>query len=210
MVVARGWAARWRSVIRSAASSCALLTTACFPAYGQSLTSEELSKLKRGDAIVSVDEDPSGEADGRIAAAIDIPAPPHSVWTTMLDCGRALKFVEGLKSCKILQSGPTGAWDIREHHSQWLSILPETVSVFRSDYVTDKEIRFSRVSGNLRFLKGNWRLEPLSGGTRTRLRYNVRIGISAPVPGFMVRAAIEQDVPKLLMALRGEAAGGRP
>ena len=182
--------------------------TVAAPAAALSLSAEQLARLKAGDALVSVEED-SGEADGHIEAAIEIAASPHRVWQVMTDCARATRFVTGLKSCRVLQRGPADSWDIREHRSKWLSILPETVSVFRSDYVTDKEIRFERVSGSLRFLKGSWRLEPLNGA-RTRLLYSVRVGISAPVPGFMIRSAIEADVPKLLQALRTETLRGEP
>jgi hypothetical protein len=76
--------------------------------------------------------------------------------------------------------------------------------------VPDKEIRFARVSGTLKFLKGFWRLEALNGGTRTRLLYSVRIGVAAPVPGFMIRSALESDVPALLKALRSETVTGAP
>ena len=56
----------------------------------------------------------------------------------------------------------------------------------------------------LKFLQGTWRLQPLNDGIRTRLRYSVRIGVAAPVPGFIIRSALEADVPKLLKALRAE------
>jgi ribosome-associated toxin RatA of RatAB toxin-antitoxin module len=187
----------------------AAAVAAVMPAIAQPLTPEQLTRLKAGEALVSVEDD-QGEADGRIEAAIEIAAGPHRVWQVMTDCARAPRFVAGLKSCRVLQHGPADAWDIREHRSQWLSILPETISVFRSDYVVDKEIRFERVSGTLRFLKGAWRLEPLAGGARTRLFYSVRVGISAPVPGFMIRSALEADVPKLLYALRSEAVQAGP
>ena len=195
---------RWGQAI---AASALLLIFYSVTAAAEGLSADQLRRLNAGEALVSVEED-SGDADGHITAAIDIAASPHRVWQVMTDCARAPKFVAGLKSCRVLQLGPASgsgvAWDIREHRSKWLSLMPETVSVFRSDYVQDKEIRFERVSGNLRFLKGTWRLEPLSGGAGTRLRYDTRIGVSGPVPGFMVRSALEGDVPKLLGALRTE------
>jgi hypothetical protein len=187
----------------------ALLPAVAVPVRAGDLSADELAKLKAGEALVSVSED-SGEADGHIEAAIEIPAAPHRVWQVMTDCARAPKFVAGLISCRVMEIGPGGAWDIREHRSKWMSMLPETVSVFRSDYVPDKEIRFARVSGTLKFLKGLWRLEGLNGGARTRLRYSVRVGVSAPVPGFMIRSALESDVPKLLKALRAETVKGGP
>jgi ribosome-associated toxin RatA of RatAB toxin-antitoxin module len=191
----------------------ALITVVALqPAKADGLTADQLARLKAGEALVSVEED-TGEADGHIEAAIEIPASPHSVWQVMTDCSRAPKFVAGLKSCRIVEQGPPGregvAWDIREHRSKYLSMLPETVSVFRSDYVVDKDIRFQRVSGSLRFLKGSWHLDALSGGARTRLRYSARVGVTALVPGFMIRSGLESDVPKLLKSLRAEVTGGK-
>lgn len=192
-----------RTAIRAAALTALVAAFFAVSAFAASLSSDQLARLKAGDALVSVEED-AGEADGHIEAAIEIPAAPHRVWQVMTDCARAPKFVAGLKSCRIVERGPNDAWDIREHRSQWMSMLPETVSVFRSDYSVDKEIRFQRVSGTLRFLKGTWTLEPLNGGARTRVLYSARIGVSTAVPGFMIRSALESDVPKLLKALRAE------
>ena len=158
---------------------------------------------------MNVAPDDSGEADGQIEAVIDVAAPPAKVWTVMLDCQRALKFMEGLKSCRVLERGPNDAWDIREHKSKWLAILPELRSVFRSEYLRDKEIKFQRVAGDIKVLQGGWRLEPLTGGTSTRLTYHSRIGISAPIPGFILRGALESDVPKRLKALREDVENGK-
>jgi ribosome-associated toxin RatA of RatAB toxin-antitoxin module len=180
-----------------------------FTGAAQGLSADQLKKLKSGEALVSVEED-SGEADGHIEAVIEIAAAPHRVWQVMTDCARAPRFVTGLKSCRVVEQDQRGAWDVREHRSKYLSMLPETVSVFRSDYALDKDIRFERVSGSLRFLKGSWHLESLDGGASTRLSYSVRVGISAPVPGFMIRSALESDVPKLMKALREEVVTGKP
>ena len=170
---------------------------------------DELRRLKAREVLVNVVPDDSGEADGQIEAVIDVAAPPAKVWTVMLDCQRALKFMEGLKSCRVLERGPNDAWDIREHKSKWLAILPEMRSVFRSEYVRDKEIKFKRVEGDIKFLQGGWRLEPLNGSAGTRLFYRARIGISAPVPGFILRGALESDVPKRLEALRDDVERGK-
>ena len=179
------------------------LLAASAPAQSHDLSTEQISRLKAGDALVAVNAD-DGEADGHIEAAIDIAAPPARVFAIMLDCNHAMKFLSNLKSCKILEVSPDGLTDLREHRSKWLSILPETVSVFRSTYVKDREIRFEKVRGDFRFLKGSWQLEPIQNGAATRVFYDVRVGINAPVPGFMIRGALEQDVPKVLKGLRDE------
>lgn len=146
----------------------------------------------------------SGGADGRVEAVIDIAAPRARVWSVMLDCARAPSFMPALKSCTVLSSDPNGASDVREHRTSWSELFPDMRSVFRSDYIKETSIRFTRVDGDLKFLEGDWRLEPLENGKRTRLHYRARIGIAWPVPSFLIRNALERDVPLFLETLRTE------
>jgi hypothetical protein len=169
------------------------------------LGSDELRQLKAREAVVRVVSDESGEADGRIDAVIDVAAAPATVWAVMLDCDRALAFVKGLRSCSVVERAADGSWDVREHRTKWLAIMPELRSVFRSDYVREKSIHFTRTGGDLKFLEGDWVLEPLNGARATRLYYHARVSVSVPLPGFMLRAALEEDVPERLKSLRAEA-----
>ena len=166
------------------------------------------TRLKRGEVVVHVSEDESGEADGHIKAAIDIAAPPSSVFATMLDCARMKKILNHLKSCKVLEVAPDGKSDVREHVSKWLAVIPEIKSVFRSVYVKDREIAFEKAGGDYKFLKGAWHFEPMNSGRATRLTYDVRVGLGVPMPGFMIRSALEDDFPKTLQALRTEVLTG--
>lgn len=172
------------------------------------MDAQALSRLHAGEVLVEIAADETGEADGLINAAIELPAPPDKVFAVMTDCKRALKFVEHLTVCKVLERGADGSYDIREHHTRWLSILPEMVSVFRSEYIPNREIRFSRVRGDIKFLQGSWRLVPAGGGRLTRLFYHARVGIDLAIPGFMIRSSLEGDIPKLLNALREEVVHG--
>lgn len=173
------------------------------------IDAEAARQLRTGEVILAITPDESGEADGHITAVIDIAAPPPKVYAVMVDCARAMKFVDQLTMCKVLETSADGSYDIREHHSRWLAIMPEMVSVFRSDYVPDREIRFSRVSGDLKFLQGSWLLQPMANGRATRLFYDARVGVDVPVPAFMIRASLESDVRRLLKALRLEVLTGQ-
>lgn len=155
------------------------------------------------DILFKVTAD-DGDADGHITAQLDIAAPPERVWSVMLDCELAPKYLTALKSCKVLEASADGLTDIREHRSRWLALLPETVSVFRSIYKPAREITFERVGGDFRVLKGHWLLQPLIGGQATRLSYEAHVGVDMPVPGFLIRSALEQDVPQFLSAFRAE------
>jgi Polyketide cyclase / dehydrase and lipid transport len=135
----------------------ALLATA--PAAARQLAPPELAKLKAGDTVITVVPD-VGVADGHVEAIIDVAAPRTVVWPVLLDCARAPSSMRALKACSLLQTAPDGSWDIREHRVSWTELLPDTSSVFRSDYTKEALIRFSRVDGDLRLLEGEWRLEP--------------------------------------------------
>ena len=183
-----------------------LVTTVSFAArsaLASEFTSEAMATLAIGKAVAEVEEAPA-PADGQILAAIDIPASPDRVWTVLLDCAGATSFMPSLRSCLILERGPGLTWDVREHRVQWTSFLPEMRSVFRSHYKQNVSIKFSRVEGDLAFLDGEWRLQPLPGGGGTRLIYDTRVGFHALVPGFMVRSALLDDIPKFLVTLRDE------
>lgn len=145
-----------------------------------------------------------GDADGLIRAQVEIAAPPDRVWTVMLDCDRVPRFLTAIKSCKVLETSRDGLTDIREHRSRWIAFLPETVSVFRSVYAPAREIKFEQIRGDFRVLKGFWRLEPLKDGAATRVTYEAHVGVDLPVPRFVVRAALEQDIPGFFAAFRDE------
>ena len=156
------------------------------------------------DIVVTVVPTTAG-GGGRITATLDIPVPPQRLWAIMLDCRRSLRIVENLKSCKVTAADPGGRWDEREHVVQWVWPLPSVRSVFRSDYAPFERISFRRTAGDLKELQGLWRLEPLSAGRGTRLRYEATVDPGVPLPGFLVRNAIVADVRKTLAALRKEA-----
>ncbi len=152
--------------------------------------------------VLQVDPDPAGGA--RVQGGIDIPAPPSVVWKVMHDCGEALRYVPKLKACRVVQTGPGGAWDVREHVFDY-GVLGRIRHVFRSDYTGETRIRTSRVGGDLKASQGEWRLEPLDGGKATRVRYQSRSQPKTPVPGPIARQAIRRDAPASLRGLRNAA-----
>ena len=159
--------------------------------------------------FIKSEPDPSGGAAGRVQGGIDIPAPPAAVWRVMLDCPKALRIVPKLKSCTIVEGDATAGSDVREHRIA--GPLGMVRHVFRSTYVPLRSITTTRVAGDLKLAEGVWRLQPMDGGRATRVSYDSRLAISAPVPGGFVRSAMRRDTPQVLRALRREAvaaAGG--
>ncbi len=139
-----------------------------------------------------------------IKASIDIAAPRAKVWAVMNDCARAMRFIPGLKRCRVLDRDPAGRWDIREHRISWMWFLPDVRSVFRSDYDPPKRLRFRRIGGTLKHSAGEWRLENIDGGSATHVTYDATVSADIPAPQFMVEAALKRDIAKVLRGLRRE------
>ncbi|HEY5107644.1 MAG TPA: SRPBCC family protein [Caulobacteraceae bacterium] len=160
-------------------------------------------QLTKGQAWAEVLPDTAGAAV--IHAAIDISAPPKTVWSIMTDCRMAVKLVTTVTSCKVVQGDPKIGWDVREQVTKGNFFMPGIRNVFRSDYQPYSVIRFRKVGGDLKAEDGEWVLQPLNGGSGTRVIYVNRVAADIPLPAGMVRAAMRRDTPKVMVNLRRES-----
>ena len=151
-------------------------------------------------ATVEVSPDPRG-ASGLIHAQVDINATPETVWKVMVDCARVPDLMVNVKYCKVLQRDPAGHWDLREQVTR-ASLLPGVRTVMHSDYDEPRSVKFHRTDGDFKILEGEWRLEPLDGGARTRVIYESRISAPFAAPGPIMRAVLRRDMPRTLDNLR--------
>ena len=188
---------------------CSLAFLACMAAsaHALDLTPDALAKLKAGEPVVVAVNEGGGPAAGRVDAVIDVPANASAVWKVLTDCEISVRVFTGLKSCKVTERDPAGVWDIREHVISPSMLLPSWRSVFRSDYTTDREIRFQRTEGDLKKLEGRWELTPQGDGT-TRVSYQAAIAVGGPIPSSLVKIILEADLPKTLRAVRKAAMDG--
>jgi uncharacterized protein YndB with AHSA1/START domain len=155
---------------------------------------------------------PSADGAGLIHAAIDIAAPPRTVWAVMTDCRLAARLMVSITSCRIMQGDQRTGWDVREQVTKGNLFVPPIRNVIRADYQPYSLIRFHREGGDLRIEEGEWRLAPIDGGAGTRVTYVNRVAANIVAPAFLVRAGIKHDTPKVLLNLRREslAAAKRP
>ncbi len=190
-----------RSILVSAV--LAVIAWSSVTAHAQ-VTADEEARLRRGEVVARIIQERG--PGGRLVAAIDIPAAPSVVWSVMLDCARAPAYVPGLDSCRIVEAAADGGSDVREHRIRWIALLPRLTLRFRSTYIAEREIRVTRISGDLAAMQGAWRLEALNDGRATRLHYDFRIVPSTLLPSGLVRAGLLRDTPKVLEAVRTEVA----
>lgn len=160
----------------------------------------EEAALARGRPFVAVRADSGGDG-GVIRGAINVAAPPDTVFRVITDCDLAPKMVTTLKSCRILERDPAGRWDVREQVSK-MTLLPPVRNVFRSEYEPPGHVRFWRVDGDLKVYEGDWRIEPVAEGSR--VTYESRVSTPFHVPNSLARMSLRYQVSQALVALRRE------
>ena len=107
------------------------------------------------------------------------------------------------RGCKVVETDPKGRWDVREHILK--TPLQMVRSVFRSDLEPNRRMTFRRVDGDMRILEGEWTLEALDGGRRTRVSHEMRMQPGFSAPGMMVRSFVRGEVSAGLANLRRES-----
>jgi hypothetical protein len=167
-------------------------------------TDDQARGLGDGKPISEVEA--AADGAGLVHAAIEIPAPPKTVWTVMNDCRLIKKLIASATDCKILQGDAVNAgWDVRETVTKGNLFVPTIHNIYRSDYQPYSLIRFKKVGGDLRVEEGEWRLEALNGGTATRVIYTNLVAANVMAPAPLVREAMRKSTAKVLVNLRRES-----
>ncbi|MDF1824353.1 MAG: SRPBCC family protein [Verrucomicrobiales bacterium] len=161
-------------------------------------------ELYAGDAILLESSDPPHAKGSRYAAtaAILIEASVEEVWNVINDQERAPGYLKSLLSSKSLEDHDT------------YSLLEQEVKVgfHKVKYVVrhmpepQTSIHFQRVSGDLKEMAGFWRFISVKGSadTRTLLIYQLSLTPDFPVPPFLVKKSLTENLPDTLHAVNDE------
>lgn len=166
-------------------------------AQGDADNDEQL-RLARGEVVV--DQQDVGPTKF-VVAKILIDAPPDQVWPIMTN---PFEFQEKIsprmKQVKVV----TDRAD--------LSVLKVTVNVgfflpsltysVESRYEPNERIDFKRVGGVVKDFKGYWAIIPIADGSKTEIVYSMYVDPGIPVPQWIVRAGVRDELPKTLLAMR--------
>jgi len=181
---------------------CACLMVSA--AGAMELSDSDWERLHAGDVVVQ-----SRKVGGKrwVEAAILISQTAEDIWRVMLDCAAAPEFVPNLRRCEVLDRADEGSWEIIEHEVKYSWLAPKTIYQFKAEYAFPESIHFERISGDLKHLIGDWRLEANDDlGGAVLVSYSVYIDPGFFVPGFMVRRSLRKDLPDVMRALRHRVA----
>ena len=166
---------------------------------------EWLPRLQAGEIIVrSVREFESGGA-ARVVAVMHAPA--QRVWETLLSCEQAMVYVDGIRSCEVLEWVGNRSRTRQAVKRPWP--FGELDIVFESKYVPYREVESRMVEGELKVFETHWTFEPVDD--YLLVEYTAHLQPSLPAPKLLVRHYLRKKLPDLMACLRGLAdASGTP
>ena len=140
----------------------------------------------------------SGGRGGTVTAELIIRAPADRVFAAMSRCTDALKYLPPLRHCREW-AGDAGSLLV-EHEVDFGWYAPRLRYVFRAEMDPGRRIAFHQVQGDFTVNEGVWELEPIEGGTR--VRYRARVEAPSYIPGWLARATLTREFPRMLSELR--------
>jgi hypothetical protein len=174
----------------------ALIAASAAPA--RALLPDNIAAPAASEPVVTVD---TAGKTVQMTGFIDIPASPKTVWAAIYDCAAATRLMVGLDSCRVLEQGPDGRWDVREHIFSFLWLV-KIRNVVRTDYEPPKRMQFEETKdGQVEQLKGEVRLDALpDGGTRIVIRASLVADLG--LFNFMLRETLRHDIATALRNVR--------
>jgi carbon monoxide dehydrogenase subunit G len=156
------------------------------------------TKLERGEVVISSKKI---EDVNFVEARILIDEPPSKVWPVMAN---PFEF-QGKISPRMRQV--TVVVDKVDLSLLKCTVhigffIPDITYTVESKYEPGQRITFKRTGGDLRDFKGVWEVKAAKGGNATELTYSMFIDPGIPVPQWIIREGVKNELPRTLMALR--------
>ncbi len=154
-------------------------------------------RLERGEVVVGLKD--VGDTK-YVEARVLINEPPDKVWPIMVNPFEFQgKISPRMKTVEVMADQTN-----RSVLKVTLDVLliPHFNYVVESLYENGESIEFHRVGGMLKDFRGSWVMSPLDGGNKTELTYCMYIDPGFPVPQWIIREGVKNELPKTLNALR--------
>jgi len=159
------------------------------------------------------DEIPIGSFSSRFGkqapsmwAAVLIPGSIDKVHEAIIKCEDAPQYYKHMVSCEVLER--SNNVEIIHQTIKLIWFLPQLEYTFRADYsdphsareTNFRTIRYQLISGDLKILNGGWNLYPY--GRKTLAVHYITIQPDMPLPSWIIRRALQNDLPESLGIIR--------
>lgn len=195
---------QWLRLCRRTVFSLLLITQLTMPTTAQAPVQEcEAERLKRGEVVV--DQRDVG-ATKFVVAKILINAPPGQVWRIITNPFEFKgKINPRMKEVEVVTDRPE--LSVLKVTVNLGFLLPPIVYSVESRYENHERIEFKRVGGTIKDFKGNWVIVPADEGRKTQVVYSMFVDPGIPVPQWLVRAGVRDELPRTLTAMRERVLG---
>jgi len=136
-------------------------------------------------------------------ATVRIHARRAKIWALLTSCSQAVKFVPGLRTCKVQKTAADGSWQQIRLVMDYSWYLPRVSYVVRVAYAQPARIAFAKAGGDAADLRGSWELQ--ADGDATIAHYALDFEPDFWVAAWIARVELRRNLPKMLRALRALA-----
>ena len=159
---------------------------------------ETQTRLENGEVVVDLVED--GETKF-VVGKILIDQPPAVVWPILVNPFEfAGKICPRMKKCDVLQDEPNIS--VLQCSIYVCFMFPTISYTVESKYDPVNMVEFKRIGGCLRDFRGCWILRPQKEGARTEVLYSMFVDPGIPLPKWIVREGVKNELPHTLTGLR--------
>lgn len=160
--------------------------------------SSEDTRLLKGEVVV---RDENVGQTRFVAARILIDAPPSKVWPVLSNPFEFQRRISPrMKTVEVLTDRED--MSVLQVSVDIGFLLPAISYAVESRYQAQERISFKRVSGTLKDFRGYWEILPKNDGAKTEVVYSMYVDPGIPVPQWLVRAGVREELPRTLMAMR--------
>jgi ribosome-associated toxin RatA of RatAB toxin-antitoxin module len=140
------------------------------------------------------------------AGSTEIHATPREIMAVIADFEAYPEWVGQLQEVRVLARDRRGR-GTRVAFKVDTPLFPAAYTLAYTYEPRDAGVSWTYVEGTLEDLAGSYRLEPLPDG-RTRVTYDLSVGLNAPLPGLVKRQAAKQIVRSALADLKRRVESG--
>jgi uncharacterized membrane protein len=121
----------------------------------------------------------------RAEHTLEIDAPPAACFDALVDYESFPAWQAAVEAVEVIDRHPDGLG--RDVRVQVDAKVRQFTYTLRYSYERPERISWDYVEGDVEHVEGEFRLEPLAGGERTRATYVLGIDPGFPAPGLVVR-----------------------
>lgn len=176
------------------------------PNLGRSPIPDDASALRTGRVLVTAK--PHGLTGGEVSAQLYVPMAGPALWDALTDYPRWSEYFPNIACSHQLPPTASGLPRVYQVGQKSLMGIPTAGELYLKVHESPPEqIQFRLEQGIFSAFEATLRLQPWRVGIL--LTYTIQVTLAVPLPWFILRQGIQEDLPKNLKQMRQVICGDR-